>query len=99
MEAEDYHSANGPGLTSFAKDDAVAGARSATATVSGAIAGAHAGIEGNGRAGTPAEPCVGGGGGDGNDAGGKGRPRGRRSRPRGRPNGTAGGRDIRSGHR
>src|SRR5262245_17288208 len=66
--------ANGSGITSFPKDDALAGAGSATAAVPGAVAGAHPGAESHGRPGTPTKPPAGRAGGHRDDPGGEGKP-------------------------
>src|SRR5439155_17549340 len=72
--------ANGSGFTSFPKDDALAGAGAAIATVPGPVAGAHPGVESNGCTGTPTKHHAGRVGDHRDVAGGEGKPRNRRSR-------------------
>src|SRR5439155_25993136 len=72
--------ANGSGFTSFPKDDALASAGAAIATVPGPVAGPHPGVESNGRTGTPTKPHSGRVGDHRDVAGREGKPGNRRSR-------------------
>src|SRR5438093_4928178 len=91
---------DGSGFTSFPKDDALAGAGAATATVPRPAASAHPGVESNGRTGTPTKPPAGRVGGHRDDPGGEGKPGNGRSRGgrSARPCRATGGREFRSGH-
>src|SRR5262245_51434359 len=92
---------HGSGLTSFPKDDPLAGAGAAIAAVLGVAAGAHSRVESHGRSGTPTKSPARRVGGHRDDPGGEGNPGIRRSSRGGacRPDGTAGGPELRSGDR